>query len=66
MSPRRNTAGGERADRPVTDADVQRVAIEFNVHPRTLVRALAGLAVRGQAGVRAQRAVDELRRRQAA
>jgi hypothetical protein len=44
-----------------TDADIERVAREEVVHPRTLVRALAGLPVRGLAGDRALRAVAKLR-----
>jgi hypothetical protein len=44
-----------------TDADIDRVAREEVVHPRTLLRALAGLPVRGLAGDRALRAVAKLR-----
>lgn len=49
------------APKPITDGDVARVASEFAVHPRTVVRCLAGLEVRGQAGDRARLAVAKLR-----
>lgn len=45
----------------ITDADVKRVAAEFDIHERTLVRALAGLEIRGRVGERARRAVAQLR-----
>ena len=53
--------GALAASKPVTDNDVANVAAEFAVHPRTVVRCLAGLDVRGQAGVRARTAVAKLR-----
>ena len=46
---------------PITDADIRRVAHEESVDPRSLIRALAGLPVRGLAGERALRAVSRLR-----
>ncbi len=52
----------EGARRPaITIADVQRVAREELVHPRTVVWALAGLRGRGEAGKRAARAAARLR-----
>ena len=41
-------------------SDIRRVAIEFDVHERTVMKALAGLEVRGRAGQRAARAVAAL------
>lgn len=41
-------------------SDVARVARKFGVHERTVMKALAGLTVRGLAGERARLAVAEL------
>lgn len=50
------------ATRPaITDDEVRRVALEHDVCERTVVRALAGLTVRGRAGERARRAASTLR-----
>lgn len=44
----------EAEPRPITDEDVQRVALAVVVSPISIIRTLAGLPVRGQAGERAR------------
>ena len=44
----------------ITDADIARAAARESLDVRTVIRALAGLPVRGQAGVRAARAVASI------
>jgi len=45
------------ATRTLTDRDVETLAREADVDPRTVVRRLAGLPVRGRVGVRVDRAI---------
>ena len=47
---------------PYTDNDVVTAARREHLDPRTLIRALAGLPVRGTAGERAARAAEQLHR----
>ena len=46
---------------PITDQDVEALAAKADVDPRTMVRALAGLPVRGRTGVRVARVLAEHR-----
>lgn len=45
----------------ITDQDVEALAAKADVDPRTMVRALAGLPVRGRTGVRVARVLAEHR-----
>jgi hypothetical protein len=45
---------------PITDIDVADAAAKYEVDPRTILRALAGLPVRGRSGERARRAAAAL------
>ena len=46
---------------PLTDRDVAELAAAADVDPRTVVRALAGLPVRGRVGVRVARVLADRR-----
>lgn len=56
-------APSTNAQPPLTDDDLERVAREESVAPVTVLRALAGLPVRGLACDRARRAAEKLRRK---
>lgn len=56
--PETSHAAGQRS---ATDEDLERVAAEETVHPLTVLRAYAGLPIRGNVAERARRAAAKLR-----